>query len=102
MERRQNRLVDHLDILTGLLSRAGVFLPVFSVQNRPSIFVQFDVDDNHLARVYTDRSSSAIRLVALHTVNVDDPFFTVHLRDFSLPTLVCPPNNPDLVIFADG
>src|ERR1700729_1414867 len=40
------------------------------------ILVQFDGGDYHLARVYTDRSSGAIRLVTLHTVNVDDPFLT--------------------------
>jgi len=101
-EEEVNRLIDHLDILTSLLSRVGVFLPVFPVQNCPPILIQLDSGDNHLAGVHTDRSSGAIRLVALHTVNVDDPFFTVHLCDFSFPTFVCPPNNPDEVVLANG
>jgi len=96
-----NRSIDHLDILASLLSRAGVFLPVFPVQNCPSILVQLDGNNDHLTGVYADGSSSTIRLVALHTVNVDDPFLTVHLRDFPFPTFICPPDDPDLVIFAD-
>lgn len=120
LTQRQQTHVDHFDILS-LLSCTGGFLPVFPVQNCPPakytqirsrlyhahdcyipILIQLDGDDNHFAGVHTNRGSSAIRLVALHAVNVDDPFFTVHLCDFSFPTLVCPPNDPDLVVLADG
>ena len=65
------------------------------------ILIQLDSGDNDLAGVNADGSGSTIRLITLHTVNVDDPFLTIHLGNFSFPTLVCPPNDPDLVIFAD-
>jgi len=97
----ERKLVNHLDILTSFLSRTEVFLPVFPIQNCPPILIQLDGSDNDLAGVDANGSGSAIRLVTLHTVNVDDPFLTVHLGDFPFPTLVRPPNNSDLIIFTD-
>ena len=49
----------------------------------------------------TDGYRRAVRLVALHTVNVDDPLLAVHLSDLALPALVLAPDNPDLIILAN-
>lgn len=113
--------IDHFDIFT-CGSRARILFPVFPLQNcspamtikliqiedavsqNPDapVFIQLDSGDDHIAGVHTNRSSGAIRLVAVHTVNVNNPFLAIHLSDLALPTLVCTPNYPHLIIFANG
>ena len=109
--------VNHFDILVSI-SRAWILFPVFPVQNGPPtsnqyrlrvasnidhvpILVQFYGCNDHIARVYTDGCSSTIRLVALHAVDVNDPLLSVHLCDLAVTTLKLPPDDPDLVVFAD-
>jgi len=90
-------LIDHLDISSSLRG----LVPVLPIQNRPSVSVQFDGGDNDIAGVDTDGGSRAVRLVSLHTVDVDDPFLAVDLRHLSLTTLVLSSNDADFVVFAD-
>lgn len=91
------RSLDHFDI-----SRSCCRLRRLPLENRSAILVQFDRGDNHIAGVDSDRSSGTIRLIALHTIDVDDPFLTVNLCDLSLTTLVLSPDNADLVVLANG
>lgn len=66
------------------------------------VLVQLDGRNNDVAGVDADGDSRTVRLVALNPVNVDDPLLAVHLRDLALPTLVLAPNDPDLVVLANG
>ena len=66
------------------------------------ILVQLDARDDNVARVDANGDGCTVRLVPLDTVDMDDPFLTVHLGHLALTTLVLAPNNPDLVILADG
>jgi len=65
------------------------------------ILVKLYGGDHNFAGVDANRSSCTIGLVALHTVNVDDPFLAVHLRNLSFPTFVLSPHNPYFVVLAD-
>ena len=113
--------VDHFDILTSLRSCARVLLPIFSVQDcAPGIpcsvegkspkkgvvpvpvLIQFERDDDYIAGVNANRCSGTVRLVALHAVDVNHPFLSVDLRDLALSPLVLAPDDPHLVVFADG
>lgn len=49
-----------------------------------------------------DGSGGAVGLVALYTVDVDHPFFTVDLGDFALSALVFAAHDADFVVLADG
>lgn len=42
-----------------------------------------------------------VRLVAVNTVNVDDPLFAVDLSDLAFPTLVLAADNQNFIIFAN-
>jgi len=84
------------------MPRVGVLFSVLAVQDSPAILVHFDAGDHNVASVDADGHRSTIRLVALHTVDVDDPFLAIYLSHFSLTTLVFAPDNPDLIIFPDG
>ena len=75
-------------------------LSVLSVQNRTPVLVQLDRSDNDIAGVDANGDGSTVRLVALDTVDVDDPLLTVHLGHLALPTLVLAPNDPDLIVLA--
>lgn len=66
------------------------------------VLVQLDSGDNNLAGVDANGDGCAVRLVALDTVDVDHPLLAVHLGDLALTTLVLAPNDPDLVILANG
>lgn len=71
------------------------------VESAP-VLVQLNGSDNDIAGVDADGDRRAVRLVALDTVDVDNPLLAVDLGDLALPALVLPPNNPDLVILANG
>lgn len=71
------------------------------MQENSPVLVQLDVDDNNVTRVDANGDAGAVRLVALHTVDMDHPLLPVNLGDLSLTTLVLPPDNPDLVVFTD-
>lgn len=66
------------------------------------VLVQLDSGDHDVGWVDTDGCRRSVRLVALDTVNVDHPLLAVHLRDLALPALVLAPNNPNLIVLADG
>ena len=65
------------------------------------VFVELDANDDNLGGVDTDRHSCTIGLVTLYSVDVDNPFLAVNLRDLSFPTLVFPAHNSNLIIFTD-
>lgn len=48
-----------------------------------------------------DGDARAVRLVALHTVDVDNPLLPVDLGNLALTALVLAANDPDLVVFPD-
>ena len=74
---------------------------VYPGPNLP-ILVELDGGDNDVAGVDADGGARAIRLVPLHTVDMDDPLLAVNLGDLALTTLELSSNNSDLVVFADG
>jgi len=103
MKGKQNKhktvnLLDHLNISCRLWG----FVAILPLQDSPSVGVKLDGSDNDVARVDANGRSRPVRLVSLHTVNVDNPFLAVDLGDFSLTSLVFSPDNADLVILADG
>ena len=71
------------------------------VLDRP-VLVKLDASNYDVAGVDANGNSRAIRLVALDTVDVDHPLLTVNLGDLALPTLVLAPDNPYLIVLADG
>ena len=66
------------------------------------VLVQLDGGNNNIAGMDTDGDGCTVRLVALDTVDMDHPLLTVYLGDLALPTLVLAPNNPYLVVLANG
>ena len=66
------------------------------------VLVQLDSSNDNVAWVDTDGYRRAIRLVTLDTVYVDNPLLAVDLGDLALPALVLAPDDPDLVILANG
>lgn len=91
------RLVDDLNIGGDSLG----LLPVLPVEDSTAILVQLDGGDNNVGRVDADGGACTVRLIPLHTVDVDDPLLAVHLDDLALSTLELSSDNADLVIFAD-
>lgn len=90
--------LDHLNISRRLWG----FVTILPLQDSASIGVKFDSSDNDVAGVNANGRSRPIRLVSLHTVNVDDPLLAVDLGNFSLTSLVFSPDNANLIILADG
>lgn len=50
----------------------------------------------------TDGCGSTVGLVSLNPIDVDDPFFAVHLCNFALPALVLASHDPNFVVLANG
>jgi hypothetical protein len=73
-----------------------------SAEHHEPVLVQLDGGNDNVAGVDTDGCGGAVRLVALDTVDVDDPFLAVDLGHFSLPALVLAAYDADLVVLADG
>ena len=65
------------------------------------VLVQLDSCDDDIARVDANGYRLAVRLVALNTVNVDNPLLAVYLGNLALPALVLAADDPDLVILPD-
>jgi len=89
------RLINHLNV-------CSVFLPVFPLQDSPSVLVKLERDDDNVAWVDANGGRSAIRFISLHTVNVNNPLLSVNLGDLALTSLVFPSNNANLVVFSNG
>lgn len=73
-----------------------------AVQLDTPVFVELDVDDDNLGGMNPDRHRRAIRLVALYTLDVNNPFLAVYQRNLSFPALVFPAHNSDFVVLTDG
>ena len=67
----------------------------------PPILVKLDGGDHDFAGVDTNGRSGSVGLVALHTINMNDPFLAIHLCNLSFPTLVLSAYNPYFVILAN-
>jgi hypothetical protein len=65
------------------------------------VLVKLQGGNNHVAGVDADGCGRAVDLVPMHTVDVDDPFFAVDLRDFALPTLELASYDQYLVVFTN-
>jgi hypothetical protein len=65
------------------------------------VLVQLDSSDNDIAGMHADRRGRSVGLVALNTVDMDDPFFAVNLRNFSLTSFVFAPDNTNFIVFAN-
>jgi len=89
-------LIDHLNITSSVL------LPVFPFQDRPSVLVKLERDDDDVAWVDANGGRSAIRLIPLHAIYVNNPFLSVNLCDLALTTLVFSSDNANLIIFSNG
>jgi len=98
IERTGTTGVTDLDIL----NLSGGLLAVFSLKDRPPVLVNLEGGNNDVAWVDTNGDRGAVRLVSLDTIDVDNPFFTVHLGDLSLTTLVFSADDPDFVILTNG
>lgn len=70
---------------------------------RPNVpvLVQLDARDNDVAGVDANWDGGTIRLVAVDTVDVDDPLLTVHLGHLAHSSLVLAPNDPNLVVLSN-
>ena len=66
------------------------------------VLVQLDRRDDDVAGVDANGDGCTVRLVALDAVDMDYPLLAVDLGDLALPTLVLAPDNPDLIVLADG
>ena len=66
------------------------------------VLVEFECGNHDIAGVDANGSSGTVRLVPLHTLNVDNPLLAVHLGDLALTTLVLSADDADLVILANG
>ena len=71
------------------------------VESAP-VLVQLNGSDNDIAGVDANGDGCTVRLVALDAVDMDYPLLAVDLGDLALPTLVLAPDDPDLVILANG
>lgn len=91
----------HIDDLN--ISSSGLrLLGILPGEDSTAILVELEGGDDDVAGVDADGGAGAVRLVPLHTLNVDDPLLAVHLDDLALTTLVLPSDNADFIIFADG
>ena len=66
-----------------------------------TVLVELELGDDNVGGVDANRHGRAVRLVALDTVDVDNPLLAVNLGDLALTALVLAPDDPDLVILAD-
>jgi hypothetical protein len=65
------------------------------------VLVKLERCDNNIARVDSNGGACTIHLVTLYSVNVDDPFLAVHLRDLAIPPSMLAPHNAHLIILAN-
>jgi len=97
---RASESFGHLNVVL-LAPCAGVLLAVLPVENGPPVFIHLDGGDDDFAGVNTNGDASTVRFVAVHTVDVDDPFLAVDLCHFALATHVFPAGDSDFVILAN-
>lgn len=90
----------HLSILA--LRPAGDLGAILALQNRLTVLVELDSGDDYVRGVEADGRGGPVGFIAVHAVDVDDPFFAVHLSDLALPTLVLAAHDQDLVVLAYG
>ena len=65
------------------------------------VLVQLNVGDDNVAGVNADGDGRTVRLITLDAVDMDHPFFTVHLGDLALPTLILASYDQDLIVLAN-
>jgi len=88
--------INHLNI------SLRVLLPVFPLQDSPSVLVKLECENDNVARVDANGGRGAIGFIPLHTVNVNNPLLSVNLRDLTLTALVFSSNDANFIIFSNG
>ena len=71
-----------------------------NVQEDEPVFIQLYRSNHNVARMDANGGCRAVDLVAVHSVDVDDPLFAVDLGNLSITTLVFSPHNQDLVVLS--
>jgi hypothetical protein len=74
---------------------------VLALEDGLAVLVQVKLGDDNLGGVDADGDSGTVDLLAVDTLNVDDPLAAIDLDDLALTTLVGATNDQDLVILAD-
>lgn len=85
-----------------LVLRAGLAAPLDLLQDGLTVLVELELVDDNLAGVDADGNALARRLVAGHTVDVDDVLKAVDRGDLALAALEGATDDGDLVVLADG
>ena len=97
LRRQSAQYETYVDLLNWIL----LLLTVLAIKDCSPVLVQLNGGNNDVARVDANGGRRAVRLVPLHTVNVDNPLLAVDLGNLALPALVLAPDDPDLVILAN-
>ena len=88
------------DFLFGLSLSGGDTGCYFSNSGK-SVFSFLDLGDGDLRWVDGDLIWSSVGFILGELVNMDNPFFSKYLDDFSLVSLVSTSKDNDLIIFSD-
>jgi len=90
----------HLSILTH--RPAWDLRTILAFKNSLAVLIELNGGDDNVAGVNTKGSSRPVDLVTVDAVNMNYPFFAVHLGDLALSSLMLATDNQNFVIFADG
>jgi len=73
----------------------------FSVQERFSVLVQLKLGDDYVGGFNANGDGLSIRLVTLHSFDLDFPLLSVHSGHLALTVVVSSSHDDDLIITAD-
>ena len=88
-----------VDLLLHGLSLLGA---VLALEKILAVLVHVNLGDNNLGGVDADGNGGTVGLLAVDTLNVDDPLAAVDLDNLALATLEGATDDHDLVVLADG
>merc|ERR1740120_182970 len=88
--------VSVVHVLVSVLPLLGFTTLAF--QKRLAIFVDLQLGDRDFRWVNADRNGLAIGFIASDALDVDPPFFAIHLSDFALAVVIVSPHNHHLII----
>ncbi|KAJ6733235.1 hypothetical protein OIU74_005072 [Salix koriyanagi] len=72
-----------------------------AIQQGLPVLVKPELSDHHLGRVNSHVNSGTINLFPCNPLDMNNPFSPVNLDNLPFPSLVCPTNNLDLIVFSD-
>ncbi len=90
------------DKSTLLLHGLGLLGAVLALEKILAVLVHVNLGDNNLGGVDADGNGGTVGLLAVDTLNVDDPLAAVDLDNLALATLEGATDDHDLVVLADG